>query len=79
MPINRAFQRLKKPRKTDFKGVKIMEKVINDYEIKEIALNPAYMTNDDLESLKNKGFSVRWMREDEGSDKNIFTITVDEN
>ena len=32
-----------------------MEKVINDYEIKEIALNPAYMTNDDLESLINQG------------------------
>lgn len=56
-----------------------MEKVINDYEIKEIALNPTYMTNDDIESLKNQGFRVRWMREDEGNDKNIFTITVDEN
>lgn len=56
-----------------------MEKVINDYEIKEITLNPAYLTDDDLKSLKNQGFSVRWMREDEGSDKNIFTITVDEN
>lgn len=38
MPINRAFQRLKKPMKD--------------------------------------GFFVRWMREDEGNDKNIFTITV---
>lgn len=56
-----------------------MGKVINDYEIKEIALNPVYMTNDDIESLKNQGFRVRWMREDEGNDKNIFTITVDEN
>ena len=56
-----------------------MEKVINDYEIKEIALNPAYMTNDDLESLINQGFHARWMREDEVNDKNIFTITVDEN
>lgn len=56
-----------------------MEKVINDYEIKEIALNPAYMTNDDLESLINQGFHARWMREDERNDKNIFTITVDEN
>lgn len=67
------------PRNIDFMGWKIMGKVINDYEIKEIALNPAYMTNDNLESLKNQGFRVRWMREDEGSDKNIFTITVDEN
>lgn len=56
-----------------------MKKVINDYEIKEIALNPAYMKIDDFESLKNQGFCVRWMREDEGNDKNIFTITVDEN
>ena len=60
-------------------GWKNMEKVINDYEIKEIALNPAYMTNDDLESLINQGFHARWMREDEGNDKSIFTITVDEN
>lgn len=56
-----------------------MEKVINDYEIKEIALNPAYMTNDDLESLINQGFQARWMREDERNDKPVFTITVDEN
>lgn len=56
-----------------------MEKVINDYEIKEIALNPAYLTNDDLKSLKNQGFCVRWMRENECSDKNIFiTLIVEE-
>lgn len=55
-----------------------MGKVINDYEIKEIALNPAYLTNDDLESLKNQGFCVRWMRENECSDKNIFTLIVEE-
>lgn len=59
--------------------MKIIEKVTNDYEIKEIALNPAYMINDDLESLKNQGFHARWMREDEVNDKNIFTITVDGN
>lgn len=57
---------------------KVAGKVINDYEVIEIALNPAYLTNDDLESLKNQGFCVRWMRENEGSDNNIFTITVDE-
>lgn len=58
--------------------LKIVGKVINDYEIKEIALNPAYLTNDDLKSLKNQGFCVRWMRENEGSDKNIFTLIVEE-
>lgn len=56
-----------------------IDKIVNDYEIKEILLNPAYMTNDDLKSLENKGLSVRWMEEDEGSDKNIFKIIVDEN
>lgn len=45
----------------------------------EIVLNPEYMTNDDFKSLENKGLPVRWMREDEGSDKNIFMITVREN
>ena len=55
------------------------EKMINDYEIKEIALNPEYLTNDDLKSLENQGFQVRWIREDECSDENIFTIIIDEN
>lgn len=62
-----------------FMRLKIVEKVINDYEIKEIALNPAYLANDDLKNLKNQGFCVRWMRENEGSDKNIFTLIVEEN
>ena len=52
-----------------------MEKVINGYKIEEIALNPDY----DLKSLKNQGFRVRWMRENEDGDKNIFMITVDKN
>lgn len=55
-----------------------MRKVINDYEIIDIALNSAYMTKDDLNKIKKAGLPVRWMREDEGSDNNIFTITVDE-
>lgn len=56
-----------------------MDRIVNDYEIKEILLNPAYLTNDDLKYLENKGFSVRWMEEDEGSDKNIFQLIVDKN
>ena len=55
-----------------------MEKVINDYEIKEIALNPAYMTSEDFKTLEIQGFPVRWMREDENSDKDIFTLLIDE-
>ena len=44
---------------------------------KKLPLNPAYLTDDDLKSLKNQGFRVRWIREDEDGDKNIFMITVD--
>ena len=55
-----------------------MEKVINDYKIEEIALNPTYLTDDDRKSLKNQGFRVRWMRENEDGDKNIFTLIVEE-
>ena len=53
-------------------------KKVEDYEIKEIALNPAYVVNDDFEMLKRQGLNVRWMEEDEGSDKNIFTLLVEE-
>lgn len=56
-----------------------MGKFINGRKIIEIALNPMYMTNDDYKSLENQGFRVRWMEEDEGNDKNIFKIIVDEN
>ena len=55
-----------------------MNKYINDYEIKEIALNPAYVTDDYFKMLKIQGFNVRWMEEDEGSDKNIFILLVEE-
>lgn len=46
--------------------------------VKEIALNPAYVTNEDFANLKIQGFPVRWMREDEGGDKDIFILAVDE-
>lgn len=53
-------------------------KTVNDYEIKEIILNPMYVTYNDFESMKTQGFNVRWMEEDEGSDKNIFILLVEE-
>lgn len=55
-----------------------MEKEVKSSEIKEIALNPAYVTNEELKSLEIQGFPVRWMREDEHSDKEIFTLLIDE-
>ena len=30
------------------------------------------------ETLEIQGFPVRWMREDENSDKDIFTLLIDE-
>ena len=33
---------------------KVAGKVINDYEVIDIALNPAYMTKDDLSNIKKK-------------------------
>ncbi len=46
--------------------------------INEIVLNPLYITNKEFEILKIQGFKVRWMEEDEGSDKDIFTLIVNE-
>ena len=55
-----------------------MKKEVKSSEIKEIALNPAYMTIEDFKTLETQGFPVRWMREDKHSDKEIFTLLIDE-
>ena len=55
-----------------------MKKEVKSSEIKEIALNPAYVTSEDFKTLEIQGFPVRWMREDENSDKDIFTLLIDE-
>lgn len=55
-----------------------MKKEVKSSEIKEIALNPSYVTNEDFKNLKIEGFPVRWMREYENSDKDIFTLLIDE-
>lgn len=52
--------------------------IINDYDIKEIVLNPEYVTDDTFAAFKAQGLNVRWMEEDEGSDKNIFTLLIEE-
>lgn len=49
------------------------------YEIKEIALNPVYVTDNYLEIIKNQGFNVRWMEASESSDKDILTLLVEVN
>ena len=55
-----------------------MRKEVKSSEVKEIVLNPAYVTNEDFAKLKAQGFPVCWMREDEGSNKDIFILIVDE-
>lgn len=55
-----------------------MKKEVKSSEIKEIALNPVYVTSEDFKTLEIQGFPVRWMREDENSDKDIFTLLIDE-
>lgn len=55
-----------------------MKKEVKSSEIKEIALNPAYMTSEDFKTLEIQGFPARWMREDENNDKAIFTLLIDE-
>lgn len=52
--------------------------MVKSSEIKEIALNPAYCTEDDFRSLENRGVPVRWMEEDDGDDKDIFYLITDE-
>lgn len=54
-----------------------MRKEVKSSEVKEIVLNPAYVTNEDFANLKIQGFPVRWMRENEGSDKDIFILIID--
>ena len=55
-----------------------MKKIIKSSQIKEIALNSAYHTKDELESLIIQGVPARWMTEDEEGDKNIFILTIEE-
>ena len=53
---------------------------INNYEIKEIALNPMYVTKEYFETLKiqglSQGINVRWMTKNEYAENNIFTVLV---
>lgn len=51
---------------------------IGSSQIKELILNPAYYTSKDFNSIDVQGIPVRWMKEDEGDDDNIFEIIIDE-
>lgn len=49
-----------------------MCKTIKSSEIIEISLNPKYFVEEDLKTLINRGFSARWMTEDEKGRKNYI-------
>ncbi len=55
-----------------------MQNVVKSGEIKEIVLNPRYCTKNDFETLLIGGFPVRWMRKDEETDENIFSVSIPE-
>lgn len=55
-----------------------MKKVVKSSQIKEIALNPSYYTEDRLIHFVVQGFKARWMTEDESDGKNIFILIVEE-
>ena len=52
--------------------------MVESSKIREIVLNPAFCTKDDFRAVENRGVPVRWMEEDESSDKNIFVLEVEE-
>lgn len=55
-----------------------VRKIVQSSQIKEIALNPLYYTEDRLIHFRVQGFKARWMTEDESVGKNIFILIVEE-
>lgn len=55
-----------------------VRKIVQSSQIKEIALNPLYYTEDRLIHFTVQGFKARWMTEDESVGKNIFILIVEE-
>ena len=47
-------------------------------EIKEIALNPKFSTEVDMQFLVYKGVSVRWMTEEEYDEAKFYTLIFEE-
>lgn len=60
MPINRAFQRLKKPRKDGFHMVQKGGKMENLKKIAKIKGFESKELKEMLEAIENKGFQVLW-------------------
>ena len=60
MPINRVFQRLKKPRKDGFHMVQKGGKMGNLKKIAKIKGFESKELKEMLEAIENKGFQVLW-------------------
>lgn len=46
--------------------------MIENEEIQEIRLNPAFFKNDELQSLINQGFQASYMTDEELRDKDVI-------
>lgn len=53
-------------------------KLFLENEIKEIALNPSYVTSDYFKMLEMQGFNVCWMTKNESKEDTILTLVVEE-
>lgn len=69
MPINRVFQRLKKPRKDGFLWVKKEVKMAKLRKIAKIKGFESKELKELLESIENKGFQVLWDDKRTGSER----------
>lgn len=58
--------------KSEFHRHKIEVKMIENEEIQEIRLNPAFFKNDELQSLINQGFQASYMTDEELRDKDVI-------
>ena len=65
--------------KSEFHQHKNEVKMIKNEEIREIKLNPAFCSNDDLQSFINQGFQASFMTDEELNDRDIIYEIYTEN
>lgn len=79
MPINRVFQRLKKPRKDGFHMVQKGGKMGNLKKIAKIKGFESKELKEMLKSIENKGFQILWDDQRTGSERTWEILKTVEN
>lgn len=79
MPINRVFQRLKKPMKDGFHMVKKGGKMGNLKKIAKIKGFESKELKEILETIENKGFQVLWDERHTGCERTWKILKTVEN